>query len=142
MTMHHWAPLWEQLETTRPADAVTLTAAPLDVEAPSALPGEFALFDAPFDAYEVVELTHFDRPVARGRVAYDGALAVISPVTVVPAGGGSEGGHEGEAPDPAHVAAVVEHLAQTAHTEGADVVYAVAAPAQAEVLRGMGFTDA
>ncbi|MBG6084934.1 hypothetical protein [Zhihengliuella flava] len=141
MNTQDWSALWAQLDTERPAGAVTLTAAPLDVEAPSALPGEYALFDAPFDEYEVAELTHFDRPIARGRVASAGAIAVIAPVTSVPGDQGT-GADDDAAVDAAHVAAVVEHLAQTAHTEGADVLYAVAGPAQVEVLRGMGFADA
>ncbi|WP_309081391.1 hypothetical protein [Zhihengliuella sp.] len=113
---HDWESVWPVLEAERPEEAVLLSADPLDVEAIDALPDEYALFEAPLDEYDVVELTHFDQPVARGRVAYGDGFAVLAPV--LPAQ------DDGEVAT-AHVAAIVARLAENAHGEGAEVLYAL-----------------
>ncbi|GAA3709574.1 hypothetical protein GCM10022377_24040 [Zhihengliuella alba] len=113
---HDWEPVWSVLESERPEGAILLSADPLEVEAVEALPDEYALFEAPLDEYDVVELTHFDQPVARGRVAYGDGFAVLAPVHPV-----EEDGDVATA----HVAAIVARLAVNAHGEGAEVLYAL-----------------
>ncbi|WP_102158190.1 hypothetical protein [Zhihengliuella halotolerans] len=133
MSTHDWAPLWEQLESDRPDDAALLRAATLEVGSPRKLPEEYALFEAPLADYDIVELTVFDRPVARGRVAYGDGFAVVAPVLPV---------HDDDALGPEHIGAVIERLADNAHAEGAETVYALVPPDAVEHYRAFGFGDA
>lgn len=56
---------------------VLLAAATDDVEQNATLPETATLFDAPLDDYDVVEITHFDAPVARGRIRFGAGFALL-----------------------------------------------------------------
>lgn len=60
------------------ATLVLLAARPTDVEQVVKLADTSALFEAPMDDYDVVEVTDFDRPVARGRMHYGQNYALLS----------------------------------------------------------------
>ncbi len=55
-----------------------LAGKPDDVEQVVKLPDTSALFEAPMNDYDVVEVTDFDRPVARGRMHYGANFALLS----------------------------------------------------------------
>lgn len=82
---HDWRPLWARLnepEETFPV-GVLMTAPPGEVNSAPPLESEFGVFEAPLEDYDVVELTSFDRPPARGRVAFGDGFAVVGPVRAV-----------------------------------------------------------
>lgn len=56
---------------------VLLAAATDDVEQNAALPDTATLFDAPLDDYDVLEITHFDAPAARGRIRFGDGFALL-----------------------------------------------------------------
>ena len=60
------------------ATLVLLAGRPDDVEQVVKLPDTSALFEAPMDDYDVVEVTDFDRPVARGRMHFGPNYALLS----------------------------------------------------------------
>jgi|GEM_PF-2268350 len=131
---HDWKPLWARLsdgEETTPA-GVLMTAPPGDVNDAPALESEFGVFEAPLEDYDVVELVRFDRPVARGRVAFGEGFAVVSPVRAVDAGEVSAD----------HEAVVLARLAEEAFVEGAAVVYAPVDAAAAARYEALGWTRA
>lgn len=60
---------------------VLLAAATDDIEQNAPLPETATLFDAPLDDYDVLEITHFDAPVAHGRIRFgDGCALLGEPV--------------------------------------------------------------
>lgn len=64
---------WEQSATL-----VLLAAQPDDVEQVVKLAETSVVFEAPMDNYDVVEVTDFDRPVARGRMHYGSNYGLLS----------------------------------------------------------------
>lgn len=60
------------------ATMALLAGKPDDVEQVVKLPDTSALFEAPMDDYDVVEITDFDRPVARGRMHYGSTFGLLS----------------------------------------------------------------
>ncbi|WP_313813893.1 hypothetical protein [Glutamicibacter sp.] len=60
------------------AKMALLAGRPDDVEQVVKLPDTSALFEAPMDDYDVVEVTDFDRPVARGRMHYGSTFGLLS----------------------------------------------------------------
>jgi hypothetical protein len=72
ITIHGWRPRWARLnegEKTLPV-GVLMTAPPGEVNSARPMESEFGVFEAPLEDYDVVELTRFDRPMARGWVAF------------------------------------------------------------------------
>ncbi len=133
-TAHDWQPLWDRLndgDGTPPA-GVLMTAPPGDVNGAPALESEFGVLEAPLEDYDVVELVRFDRPVARGRVAFGEGFAVLGPVRAVD--------DDEVAPD--HEAVVLARLAEEAFVEGAAIVYAPVDAAAAERYEALGWTRA
>lgn len=57
---------------------VLLAATADDVEQSVTLPDTATLFDAPLDDYDVLEITDFDEPVARGRIRFGDGFALLS----------------------------------------------------------------
>lgn len=55
-----------------------LAAKPEDVEQVVKLPDTSGLFEAPMENYDVVEVTDFDRPVARGRMHFGSTYGLLS----------------------------------------------------------------
>lgn len=60
------------------ATLVLLAGKPEDVEQVVKLPDTSTIFEAPMDNYDVVEVTDFDRPVARGRMHLGANFALLS----------------------------------------------------------------
>ena len=113
---HDWRPFWERLgKRDGGAEPTALVvAAPSDVNLLPALPAEYSMSEAPLEDYDVVELSHFDRPVARARIAFGDGFAVLGPVLPV----------DGAEVTPDHEAAVLAAAAEQAYIEGAATVYA------------------
>ncbi|MDQ0213438.1 hypothetical protein BMF89_01560 [Arthrobacter sp. SRS-W-1-2016] len=63
-----------------------MTARPGEANGAPLLESKFGVFEAPLEDYDVVELTRFDRPLARGRVAFGDGFAVVGPITRPSAG--------------------------------------------------------
>lgn len=133
-TLHDWQPLWERLNDGGPVPpgGVLMTAPPDEVNDAPALESEFGVLEAPLEDYDVVELVRFDRPVARGRVAFGEGFAVLGPVLAV-GGSGVAAGHE---------AVVLARLAEEAFVEGAAVIYAPVEAAAAERYEALGWRRA
>ncbi|OFI36943.1 hypothetical protein BIU82_10995 [Arthrobacter sp. SW1] len=128
---HDWQQLWERVsEDAPPPGGVLMTAPPGEVNDAPALASEFGVFEAPMEDYDVVELVRFDRPVARGRVAFGDGFAVLGPV--LPVGGAPVSGE--------HEAVVLARLAEEAYVEGAAVIYAPVDPAAAERYEALGWS--
>ncbi|GAB2727403.1 hypothetical protein ACX801_13465 [Arthrobacter bambusae] len=133
-TTHDWRPLWARLnegEETFPV-GVLMTAPPGEVNSAPPLESEYGVFEAPLEDYDVVELTRFDRPLARGRVVFGDGFAVVGPVRPV----------DGGAVALDHEAVVLARLAEEAFVEGADVVYAPVDAGAADRYEALGWTRA
>ncbi|MER8024407.1 hypothetical protein [Glutamicibacter protophormiae] len=63
---------------TETAKMSLLAGKPEDVEQVVKLPDTSALFEAPMNDYDVVEVTDFDRPVARGRMHYGPSFGLLT----------------------------------------------------------------
>ncbi|WP_159613474.1 hypothetical protein [Glutamicibacter sp. JC586] len=62
---------------TQTATMHLLAGKPDDVEQVVQLPDTSGLFEAPMDNYDVVEVTDFDRPVARGRMHFGATYGLL-----------------------------------------------------------------
>jgi hypothetical protein len=113
---HDWRPVWDRLrggdQGSEPAALVV--AAPEEVNRQPAMPSEYSISEAPMEEYDIVELSEFDRPLARGRVAFGDGFAVLGPVLPV---------KEAQVA-PEHEAMVLAAAAEQAYIEGAETLYA------------------
>jgi hypothetical protein len=98
--------------------------------APPPLESEFSVFEAPLEDYDVVELTRFDRPLVRGRVAFGDGFAVVGPVRAV----------DCDAVAPDHETVVLARQAGEAFVKGADVVYALVDAGAEDRYDALGWT--
>jgi len=122
-TEHDWRPLWARLHDGHPQEpAALVVAAPSDVNLQPTLPSEYSISEAPLEDCDVVELSRFDSPLARGKVAFGDGFAVLGPVLPV---------KEAEVA-PEHEAAVLAAAAEQAYIEGAETLYA---PVPEEAVR-------
>ncbi|MGK3647165.1 hypothetical protein [Pseudarthrobacter enclensis] len=131
---HDWRPVWARLHEGsggQEPEALVL-AVPGDVNLPPALPSEFALIEAPMEDYDIVELSRFDRPLARVMLSFGDGFAVLGPVLAV---------GEGEIL-PEHEAAVLAAAAEEAYIEGASILYAPVPKAAVQRYEQLGWTRA
>lgn len=104
-------------------------AAELDVDA--GLPDTSQVAQAPMETYDAVEVTVFDRPVARGRIQVRDGFAVVA-ITELPEGPEQEGFRR----------AMFATMADEAFLHGAEYLHTVVPPADAPRYEGSGWTVA
>ena len=113
--------------------AVLLCAPTDDLDLVPHMPPETNLAEVPLENYDAVEVALFDRPVAGGRVKVADGLAVLGALHVDPEGAGMEAELE---------SVMIASLGEEAFLHGADVLYLVAASAQAARLAAVeGWTQ-
>lgn len=69
---------WQQTESQ-----VLLAGMASDVEQLVSLPETSTLFEAPMDDYDVVEVTDFDAPAARGRIRFSDTFALLADPSIL-----------------------------------------------------------
>lgn len=104
-------------------------AAELDVDA--GLPDTSQVAQAPMETYDAVEITVFDRPVAKGRIQVRDGFAVVA-ITELPEGPEQEGFQR----------AMFAAMAEEAFLHGAEYLHMVVPPADAPRYEGSGWTIA
>ena len=103
--------------------------AELDVDA--GLPDTAQVAQAPMETYDAVEITVFDRPVAKGRIQVRDGFAVVA-ITELPEGPEEEGFRR----------AMFATMAEEAFLHGAEYLHMVVQPADAPRYEGLGWTVA
>ncbi|GAA4660992.1 hypothetical protein [Arthrobacter cryoconiti] len=102
---------------------VLLSARTDDLDLSPSLPADANIAEAPMEDYDAVEVALFDRPVADGRIKLEDGLAVLGQLRVA---------EDQEELVGVFEQAMVAVLGDEAFQHGADVLYLVADPAQAE----------
>lgn len=113
---------------------VLLAAATDDVEQVASLPETATLFDAPLEEYDVLEITDFDAPVARGRIRFGDGFALLSEPMVTATENAGIFRH-----------AIVANLAASATRQGLAWIFMIASADTASGIRsqrGAGWSNA
>lgn len=113
---------------------VLLAATTDDVEQVASIPETATLFEAPMDAYDVVEIADFDAPAGRGRIRFADGFALLSEPEIMAATNAEQFRN-----------AVIANLAASASRQGLPWLFMVAEADNAagtRSLRGSGWSNA
>jgi hypothetical protein len=128
------APVWAALNGSETADdgAATVFSIPTsDVDQAPSLPDGGDVVEAPLGPFDVVEVTLFGRPAAKGRIAFGDGLAVVGRFEF-------EAGFTPDDFGPALLSA----LAEEAFLEGAETIYTVVEGESLPPFLGHGWSEA